>query len=93
MILRGEYSNKRQFFNDLKYNDPSKNILKRTLYLARHQILTILLLKHIVYRFQKSNDMQVSAKRWTERVLSCVSKCFITYRLHTQTETNTVIQI
>ena len=39
--------------------------------------------------------MQVSAKRWTERVLSCVSKCFIhvTYRLHTQQEINTLIQI
>ena len=60
---------------------------KCTLYLARHEILTMLLLKHTVYQLQKSNDMQVSAKRWTEWVLSCVSKCFITYRLHTQPET------
>ena len=37
------------------------------------------------------NDLKY--KRWTMWVLSCVSKCFITYRLHTQPEKNTVIQI
>ena len=37
--------------------------------------------------------MQGNAKRWTERVLSCVSKCFITYKLRIPPETNTVIQI
>ena len=37
--------------------------------------------------------MQVSAKRWTERVLSCVSECFKTKRLHTPPKKKTVIQI
>ena len=31
------------------------------LYLARHQI----------YQLRRSNDIQVSAKRWIEQVLSC----------------------